>query len=284
VLAVAGCSSGSAATGKAPTPPAVTATPSPAGPVVLRTPSGNVTCRLSAQAVECTPREHDWGVYSSLDDAPCTTALEVLVRVTTVVEAGTVCHGVMARAPETLEYGEQRQVGLVRCVSERDSLSCARTDSGEGFTMSRAFLDTHATAAARRPAPAPPAKVRVIPAEEEYAGFVTPTGATVCDVYGGERVVCHVSQRTWRATPYDEAAEGPCEGDEAGEVVLDPGREGRTMTTCRSDALGGGPVLGYGDTLRMGSVECTAQRTGVSCRSTDTGHGFEVGRERFRGF
>lgn len=270
--------------GKVPIRTAMTATPSPAGPVLLRTPSGNVTCRLTAQAVECTPREHEWGTYTSLDDGPCTTPLEVLVRVRTAVEAGTVCHGVTARSPEILGYGEQRQVGLVRCVSERDALSCARTDSGQGFTMGRAFLDTHATAAARRPAPARPPTVRDLPRDTEYAGFVTPTGGTVCDVYGGEHVVCHVHQRTWRAAPYDEAADGPCEGDEADEVVLDEGRAGRTVTTCRSDDLGGGPALGYGDTLRVGSVECTAERTAVTCRSIDTGHGFEVSRERFRGF
>jgi hypothetical protein len=284
LLAVAGCSSDSDDVEKRPTPTAVASTSSATEPVLLRTPSGNVTCRLTARSVECTPTEHNWGVYASLDDGPCTTALEVLVRLTSVVEEGTVCHGITARSAEVLGYGELRQVGLVRCVSEREALSCARTDSGEGFTMSRTFLDPHATPAARGQAPVPPPTVRELPADTEYAGFVTPTAGTICDVYEGEHVVCHVYQRTWETRPYDEAAEGPCEGDRAGEVVLDKGRPGTTVTTCRSDSLGGGPVLGYGDTLRVGPIECIAERSGVTCRNTDDGHGFTASRDRFHGF
>ena len=43
-------------------------------------------------------------------------------------------------------------------------------------------------------------------------------------------------------------------------------------------------VLAYGQTSRFHHLRCTSRRTGITCRSTRSGHGFTVSAERQRVF
>jgi hypothetical protein len=43
-------------------------------------------------------------------------------------------------------------------------------------------------------------------------------------------------------------------------------------------------VLGYGRTKRFHGLRCTSRRTGMTCRSTKSGHGFKVSVEKRRLF
>jgi len=43
-------------------------------------------------------------------------------------------------------------------------------------------------------------------------------------------------------------------------------------------------VLAYGKTLKFGKLRCTSRRTGITCRSTRSGHGFTVSVEKQRVF
>ena len=293
LLLASGCTAGTAATSSTPSAHPSTAASTSAGPVrllpsgttsaYLRTPSGNVTCLLTPQKVECTPKEHDWGVYDYSDYGQCDHDPTVVVSVASTVAVRLSCAGVASTDAEVLPYGSRVELGDIRCVSENQALSCARTDTGVGFTLSRSAIDTNATAAARGSGPLPPTTV-TLPADTDTTGFVTPTASIQCDIYGATSVTCFVHGHTWQAPPYDEKGEGPCDADHAVEVQLGDQGPGATRTTCRSDSLGAGSVLGYGHTLRVGVVSCRSATTGVTCRNTRTGHGFEVNRSRFRGF
>jgi hypothetical protein len=43
-------------------------------------------------------------------------------------------------------------------------------------------------------------------------------------------------------------------------------------------------VLAYGRSITFGRLRCTSRRTGITCRSTRSGHGFTVSVERQRVF
>jgi hypothetical protein len=51
-----------------------------------------------------------------------------------------------------------------------------------------------------------------------------------------------------------------------------------------TDALPEGDVLPYGSTRRLGPFRCRSRRSGLTCRSKPSGHGFELSRERQRVF
>jgi len=44
------------------------------------------------------------------------------------------------------------------------------------------------------------------------------------------------------------------------------------------------PILGYGHTLSRGGLSCSSATTGMTCRSTRTGHGFFISRQGYRLF
>jgi hypothetical protein len=51
-----------------------------------------------------------------------------------------------------------------------------------------------------------------------------------------------------------------------------------------TDALPEGRVLPYGNTRRLGPFRCRSRRSGLTCRSKVSGHGFELSREQQRVF
>ena len=43
-------------------------------------------------------------------------------------------------------------------------------------------------------------------------------------------------------------------------------------------------VLAYGKSTKFGSLRCTSRRSGITCRSTRSGHGFTISVEKQRVF
>jgi hypothetical protein len=70
--------------------------------------------------------------------------------------------------------------------------------------------------------------------------------------------------------------------DEA--VKIDVHHKGRVIHVTDTLLDEGAPVLAYGHTRRFGSLSCTSRRTGMTCRSRASGHGFTVSVERRRVF
>ncbi len=59
----------------------------------------------------------------------------------------------------------------------------------------------------------------------------------------------------------------------------------RASIVCAGDTTLGGPgLLGYGHSARRGPISCTSRAAGITCRNTDTDHGFFLSRARYRLF
>lgn len=63
-------------------------------------------------------------------------------------------------------------------------------------------------------------------------------------------------------------------------------RRGRARFVKVTDTVGDpdAPKLAYGRTRRFGKLRCTSRRSGMTCRSQISGHGFKISRERQRTF
>jgi hypothetical protein len=99
---------------------------------------------------------------------------------------------------------------------------------------------------------------------------------------GGFNVArCDITRWQWQLPPKPT----DCIFDWGGVVAVEP--TGVGAVACHSDSVIGAQsykVLAYGESMRRGPFSCTSEQTGVTCRNDDTGHGFTVSRESFRGF
>jgi hypothetical protein len=104
------------------------------------------------------------------------------------------------------------------------------------------------------------------PASATIRAFQSPTGKIGCLYFRDPDSPASV-RCDWRGG-----------NDEA--VKVDVHHKGRvihvTDTVLDQDA----PVLAYGHTRRFGSLSCTSRRTGMTCRSRRSGHGFTVSVEK----
>ncbi len=108
--------------------------------------------------------------------------------------------------------------------------------------------------------------------------FTMPSGNIGCMIYSDGGVVrCDIRQRDW-APPVKPA---DCEYEFGRILIL-----GRTAGFgCASDtALGAGPVLPYGSTIRHGKYECRSDEVGVTCTNLESGHGFLLSAAEYRLF
>lgn len=55
---------------------------------------------------------------------------------------------------------------------------------------------------------------------------------------------------------------------------------GNSWVGWTSRGFAGGRVLGYGSTWRRSTFSCTSSYSGMTCRSSYTGHGFFISRQR----
>jgi hypothetical protein len=80
--------------------------------------------------------------------------------------------------------------------------------------------------------------------------------------------------------------EARCEWAGSNDVAFVLAQRGRTKKIRISDTVRdpNAPVLRYGHSKRFGKLKCTSRRTGMTCRSLRSGHGFTVSVQHQRRF
>jgi hypothetical protein len=110
-----------------------------------------------------------------------------------------------------------------------------------------------------------------------YKGFETPSHNIGC-ILTEQVARCDIRDHSW-PTPKKPKS---CEFDYGALFI---GKQGKGEFGCVSDsAMGAGPVLDYGESIRKGRFVCTSEEAGVRCVNRRNGHGFFVSRERVRLF
>ena len=73
-----------------------------------------------------------------------------------------------------------------------------------------------------------------------------------------------------------------CEWAGSNDTAVWVGQRGKAHHLRISDTVRdpNAPVLGYGHSRRFHRIKCTSRRTGMSCRSLVSGHGFTVSVQR----
>ena len=103
-------------------------------------------------------------------------------------------------------------------------------------------------------------------AEARYEPFQSPSGAIRCAYLAGDGIAKQI--RCDASFLNDRAAVLKVRGKARIQKVTD--------TVGDPEA----PVLDYGESRRFGRLRCTSRRSGMRCRSTRSGHGFLLSRER----
>lgn len=119
------------------------------------------------------------------------------------------------------------------------------------------------------------------PKPTEFVQFTMPSGNIGCYMSSPNGVVrCDIRQRDW-ALPDRPADCNP--NYDFGQGLVLGGTTARFV--CATDtALGGGPVLPYGSTIRQGPFECQSGESGVECTNLESGHGFLLSAAEYRLF
>ena len=107
-------------------------------------------------------------------------------------------------------------------------------------------------------------------ASAAFRAFRSPSGKLGCAFFSDSR-----TPRTVR-----------CEWAGSNDRALTLRQNGPTRRIRISDTVRDpkAPVLRYGHTASFGRLECTSRRSGITCRSTRSGHGFTVSVEKQRVF
>jgi hypothetical protein len=86
---------------------------------------------------------------------------------------------------------------------------------------------------------------------------------------------CDIMQRSWPA-PHKPHS---CHLDYGNGAEVGP--HGKGHFTCAGDTVigQGHRVLRYGHSIKLGAIKCTSRRTGMTCQSVKTDHGFTISRE-----
>jgi hypothetical protein len=108
------------------------------------------------------------------------------------------------------------------------------------------------------------------PASAAYRAFQSPSGRLGCAFYS--------DTETPRTVRCDWAT-----GNDRAVVVGETGK-GRRIKVTDTVRDPNARKLAYGRTTRFGALRCTSRRTGITCRSTRSGHGFTVSVEQQRVF
>jgi hypothetical protein len=111
-----------------------------------------------------------------------------------------------------------------------------------------------------------------------FKGFESPSHNIGC-VMTEQGARCDIRHHSWPLPKRPKS----CEFDYGGSLFV--GVKGRGEYGCVSDsAMGAGPVLPYGESLRKGRFVCTSEEVGVRCVNRRNGHGFLLSRQRVRLF
>jgi hypothetical protein len=112
----------------------------------------------------------------------------------------------------------------------------------------------------------------------ELTGFVSPSGNVSCMI-DADWARCDIIDRDW-SPPLRPA---DCEFDYGQGISLARGEQAQFV--CAGDtAFGADEVLPYGESITAGMLRCESAESGITCRDTKTGRGFEISRGAYRLF
>lgn len=152
------------------------------------------------------------------------------------------------------------------------SLAVAACSSGGGTSSSppssSSVPSTHAGFGGRATSAAAPVVV-----DEVF--FQTPSKNIICDL-SASAVRCDIVHKSWSPP----AKPSSCELDWGNGMSISAGTAG---FTCTGDTLIGtaSEILGYGQADRSGSVLCTSESSGLTCKDEKTGRGFTLAVTRY---
>jgi hypothetical protein len=122
---------------------------------------------------------------------------------------------------------------------------------------------------------ASPSAAPIVVTDVDEVFFQTPSKNIFCDL-SASAARCDILHKSW--TP--PAKPPSCELDWGNGMYLQAGQAG---FTCTGDTLIGSATqtLAYGHADRSGSVRCTSESTGLTCRDEKTGRGFTLAVSRY---
>jgi hypothetical protein len=109
-----------------------------------------------------------------------------------------------------------------------------------------------------------------VPADAAYRAFQSPSGRLGCAFYSDAETPRQV-RCDWEG------------GNDRAAVVAERGK-GKRMTVTDTVRDPKARTLAYGRTTKFGALRCTSRRSGITCRSTRSGHGFTVSVDKQRVF
>ena len=160
-----------------------------------------------------------------------------------------------------------RGIPLVALLSL--AIAACSSDGGSGGTPSRTTVaSAHAGFGA-------PSAASIVVTEVDEVFFQTPSKNIFCDL-SASAVRCDIITKSWSPP----AKPSSCELDWGYGMHITAGKAG---FTCAGDTLIGTATvtLEYGHADRSGSVRCTSQSSGLTCRDEKTGRGFTLAIARY---
>jgi hypothetical protein len=112
----------------------------------------------------------------------------------------------------------------------------------------------------------------------QLTGFISPSGNVSCMI-DADWARCDIIDRDWSAPPRP----ADCEFDYGQGISLAPGESAQFV--CAGDtAFGTDEVLPYGDSITAGVLRCESADAGITCRDTQTSHGFSISQQAYQLF
>jgi hypothetical protein len=108
--------------------------------------------------------------------------------------------------------------------------------------------------------------------------FESPSRNIGCVILDGV-ARCDIIERSWLPPP--RPASCPTEVDFGQGLTVS--RNGSAALVCAGDTAldPSAPILPYGHVDAGGGLRCLSSRAGMTCRSTRSGHGFFISRQRY---
>ncbi len=117
-------------------------------------------------------------------------------------------------------------------------------------------------------------------AQADFTGFTSPSGNIGC-ILVPDYARCDIRERDWSPPP--RPADCPSFTGYGQGIGLDTGSFARFV--CAGDtAMGSGSPLGYGESITKGVITCSSAQSGITCRDSQSGHGFSIARQGYQLF
>jgi hypothetical protein len=111
-----------------------------------------------------------------------------------------------------------------------------------------------------------------------YTFFESPSRNIGCVIFDGT-ARCDIVKRSWSPPPHPKSCPNIVDFGQGLTVSVN----GAARLVCAGDTSldPQAPILAYGQVDASGSLRCTSATTGMTCRSTRSGHGFSIARQRY---